>query len=75
MRTQTKSHVTHKTTLTADPKIPDGGRALIVEAFDFIRSTRSVGKLTAQFGIGGSISSLFFEETDSIAQKDIEIAP
>lgn len=74
MKTLTKSFVTHRTALTADPKLPDGGRALLIEGFDFIRSTRSVGKLVAQFGIGGSISSLVFEETDSIAQKDIEIA-
>lgn len=73
MRTATKSHVTHCTHITADEKKPDGGRGLLIEAFDFIRSERQVGKLTAQFGIGGSISSLVFEETDAIAQKDIEV--
>lgn len=74
MKTQTRSFITHKTTLTADEKKPDGGRALLLEAFDFIRQEKQVGKLTAQFGVGGSISSLVFEETDSIAQRDIEIA-
>jgi hypothetical protein len=74
MKTETRSQVVHKTTITADEKKPDGGRALLIEAFDFIRSERQVGKLTAQFGIGGSISSLVFEETDAIAQKDIEVA-
>jgi hypothetical protein len=74
MNTATRSHVTHKTTITADEKKPDGGRALLLEAFDFIRQERQVGKLTAQFGVGGSISSLVFEEIDSIAQRDIEVA-
>jgi hypothetical protein len=74
MKTQTHSFITHKTALTADEKKPDGGRALLLEAFDFIRQERQVGKLTAQFGVGGSISSLVFEETDSIAQRDIEVA-
>jgi hypothetical protein len=73
MKTATRSHVTHRTTITADEKLPDGGKSLLNEAFDFIRQERQVGKLTAQFGIGGSISSLIFEETDSIAQKDIEV--
>lgn len=75
MKTSTKSSVTHRTTLTADERLQDGGKALLIEAFDFIRSERQVGKLTAQFGIGGSISSLVFEETESIAQRDIEVAP
>ncbi|MHB1952113.1 MAG: hypothetical protein ACYCOU_00070 [Sulfobacillus sp.] len=75
MRTSTRSHVTHRTTLAADRKTDDGGRKLLTEAFDFIRSEKQVGKLTAQFGPGGSISSLFFEETTTIQQRDIEIDP
>jgi hypothetical protein len=74
MKMVTRTQAVHKTTITAEDKKPDGGRALLIEAFDFIRSERQVGKLTAQFGIGGSISSLVFEESESIPQKDIEIA-
>jgi hypothetical protein len=74
MKTATKSSVTHRTHITAEEKKPDGGRSLLIEAFDFIRSERQVGKLTAQFGIGGAISSLIFEETEPIAQRDIEVA-
>lgn len=73
MRTSTRSTVTHKTTLSAEEKPTDGGRALLIEAFDFIRSEKQVGKLTAQFGPGGSISSLAFEETDTIPQKAITV--
>lgn len=73
MRTQTRSTVTHKTTVTSDAKKDDGGRSLLLELFDDIRSDKRVGKLTAQFGVGGSISSLVFEETETIAQKEIEV--
>jgi hypothetical protein len=73
MQTQTKSVVTHKTSITADVKKDDGGRSLLMESFDFIRKEKQVGKLTAQFGVGGSISSLYFEESSTIAQKDIEV--
>jgi hypothetical protein len=72
MQTQTKSVVTHKTSITADVKKDDGGRSLLMESFDFIRKEKQVGKLTAQFGVGGSISSLYFEESSTIAQKDID---
>ena len=73
MLTQTKSKVTHNTSITAEVKKDDGGRSLLIEAFDFIRKEKQVGKLTAQFGVGGSISALSFEETAVIAQRDIEV--
>lgn len=75
MRTSTRSQVTHKTTITADQKPTDGGRKLLLEAFDFIRGEKQVGRLTAQFGVGGSISSLVFEESETIKQSEIEVAP
>ncbi len=75
MKTSTKSTVTHRTTVTADQKRDDGGRSLHIELFDDIRSDKRVGKLTAQFGVGGSISSLIFEETENIAQNEIEVEP
>jgi hypothetical protein len=46
-----------------------------METFDFIHKEHQVGKLTAQFGTGGSISSLIFEETESIPQKAIQVDP
>lgn len=75
MKTRTRSVVTHRTEVTSDTKTGDGGRSLLVELFDDIREDRRVGKLTAQFAVGGSISSLTFEETEAIAQRDIEVAP
>ena len=73
MKTSTKSTVTHKTSVTSETKTSDGGRSLLLELFDDIREDKRVGKLTAQFGVGGSISSLVFEETENIAQKEIEV--
>jgi hypothetical protein len=75
MKTITKSTVTHKTTVTSDTAVKDGGRALLLELFDDLRSDKRVGKLTAQFAVGGSIASLQFEETESIKQRDIEVEP
>lgn len=75
MKTATKSIVTHKTTVTSESKTTDGGRALLIELFDDVRSDKRVGRLTAQFGVGGSISSLTFEETEAIRQEEIEVEP
>jgi hypothetical protein len=75
MKTSTKSIVTHRTAVTSEDKRADGGRWLLLELFDDIRGDQRVGKLTAQFGVGGSISSLFFEETETIAQAEIEVDP
>ena len=73
MKTQTKSTVTHRTAVMPEGKANDGGRALLLELFDDIHGDRRVGRLTAQFGVGGSISSLIFEETENIAQREIEV--
>lgn len=74
MKTQTKSTVTHRTHVTSDKKRDDGGRDLLIELFDDIRSDKRVGKMEVQFGVGGSISSLVFEESEVIPQKEIEVA-
>lgn len=71
MEMSTKTIVTYKTTVTGD-KRNDGGRGLLVELFDFIREEKQVGKLTVQFGVGGSISSLVFEEIENVRKQDIE---
>lgn len=75
MKTSTKSFVTHKTAVTSDTKRDDGGRELLLELHDDIHGDKRVGKLTAQYGPGGSISSLQFEETENIAQREIEVEP
>ena len=62
MKTQTKSQVTHRTSLMADKPATDAGRSLLIEAFDFIHSEGQSGKLVANFRPGGAITSLVFEE-------------
>lgn len=57
----------------ADGKVTDGGRALLLELFDDVRSDKRVGRLEAHFGPGGSISSLVFVETEFIKQSEIEV--
>ena len=74
MKTSTKSVVTHRTIVTSETPVKDGGRALILELVDDIRSDGRPGKLTAQFGIGGSLSSLIFEESETITQSSIQVA-
>ena len=73
MNTKTRSVVTHKTEITATAKSSDGGRSLLLELFDDLRQDKRTGKLTAQFGVGGSIASLVFEETEAIPQREIEV--
>jgi hypothetical protein len=75
MKTTTKSFVTHRTNVSSDEKRTDGGRGLLIELIDDIREDKRVGKLTANFGSGGSLSALIFEETENIPQRDIEVEP
>ncbi len=75
MKISTRSAVVHTHTVTADEKTKDGGRGVLVELFDLVRSEKQVGQLTANFGVGGSISDLKFVETEKIAQNEIEVEP
>jgi hypothetical protein len=59
----------------AEGKFTDGGRALLLELFDEIRADRRVGRLTANFGPGGSIGALSFEEKETIPQRNIDVDP
>jgi hypothetical protein len=73
VKVSTQSTVTHRSTVEADKKQGDGGRALLLELFDDVHSDKRVGKMTAHFGVGGSISLLTFEEVEIIPQKEIEV--
>lgn len=73
MKATTRSIVTHTSTVTSEEKRSDGGRALLLELFDDVHTDGRVGKLTAQFGVGGSISSLKFEEVENIPQGAITV--
>jgi hypothetical protein len=73
MHTSTRTTAIHRTSLIADEPSADGGRALLIEAFDFIHSEGQSGKLVANFRPGGVITSLVFEETTTIPQKAITV--
>ena len=73
MHTSTKTTATHRTSLMADKTPTDGGRSLLIEAFDFIHEVGQSGKLVANFRPGGAITSLIFEETTTIPQRDITV--
>lgn len=73
MKTSTRTTATHRTSLMADKTPTDGGRSLLIEAFDFIHSEGQSGKLVANFRPGGVITSLVFEETTTIPQKAITV--
>ena len=75
MNTKTRSEVTHRTFCTSEVKKNDGGRSLLLETFDFIHQEHQVGKLEAQFGTGGAISSLVFVETKNVIKDDLEVIP
>jgi len=59
--------------LNAADALKDGGRRWIAETFNLINAHHQVGVLTIAFGLGGSITSIIFEEKEVIPQRDIEI--
>ena len=75
MKTSTRSLVMHRTAVSSEDKRTDGGRALLLELFDDVHGDKRVGKITAQLGVGGCISSLIFEETETLRQSEIEVDP
>lgn len=72
IETRTVTHAVHRTTLTTETSRKDGGKGFLLEVFDTIRANHQVGQLTVQFGVGGSISSVIFEERELIKQNQIE---
>jgi len=76
LKTRTVTQAVSRTTLTLEGIAKkDGGRSLLLETFDFIHAEEQIGQLTVQFSLGGSISSVIFEERETIPQKDIEVMP
>ncbi len=56
-----------------DKPATDGGRSLLIEAFDFIHEEGQSGKLVVNFRPGGVVTAMVFEETTTIPQKDISV--
>lgn len=76
LNTRTTTHAVDRTTITYTPepgeRIKDGGKIFINEVFDLIQKNQQVGTLTVQFGTGGSISGVAFEEKQLIPQRDVQ---
>jgi len=77
LKIKTVTHAVHTNTITFDPPAGftnDGGQKWLNESFKAIHLNSQVGTLTVQFGLGGSICAMKFEEKEVIPQKNIEFA-
>lgn len=58
--------VHHSKATWVGEKPRDGGKILLLEAFDFVRTNKTPGRLIVDFGPGGAISVLEFEQKERI---------
>jgi hypothetical protein len=73
--TRTTTHAVDKTIMMYTPEFgqrSDKGKTFINEVLDLIHKNQQVGTLTIQFGTGGSVSTVAFEEKQLIPQKDVQ---
>jgi hypothetical protein len=69
---KTTTEANHRHVFTPDSKPKDGGREFLLEVFDYIHEEKQPGKMTVQFGGGGSVASLIFDEP--VQKQDITIS-
>ena len=72
--TRTTTKATHRTVLTFTAPFghrADKGRAFLAEAHELVVKSGNAGRLIVECGIGGGISSIAFEETQTVPQRDI----
>lgn len=73
--TRTVTKAIHRTTLTYTAEFghrADKGVKFIFEAVEMIQKEQQVGSLIIQFGPGGGVSGITFEETQTVPQRDIQ---
>ena len=76
--TRTTTKATHRTILTYTPEFGERtdslsrGKKFVNEAYDVIQQAGNPGRLIVDFGIGCGVSSVAFEETQTIPQRDIQ---
>ena len=63
-------HHSRATLVGAKPR--DGGFTLLKEAFDWIHTNRTPGRLVVNFGTGGSVSDLEFEQRELAPTPAVE---
>ena len=76
--TRTTSKATHRTVLTYTPAFgerQDKGKKFASDAVDLVQKNGNPGRLIVEFGVGGGVSSVVFEETQGISQRDIQYDP
>ncbi|MGA9352263.1 MAG: hypothetical protein WBV46_01145 [Terriglobales bacterium] len=76
LKTRTTSKVNHRTVLSWEREPgehSDLGQKFLSEVLKLIRSERQMGRLTVDFGSGGGIGSVIFEETEAIPQREIQV--
>jgi hypothetical protein len=76
--TRTTSKATHSTKLTYIPEFgerKDKGNKFAKDAVDLVQKNANPGRLVIEFGLGGGVSSVVFEETQGISQRDIQYDP
>lgn len=67
VRWTVRSEEVHRSTATWMGEKPrDGGKALLLEAFDFIHENKQPGRMIVDFGTGGSVSRLEYEQKESV---------
>lgn len=70
---QVKSEEVHHSRATWNGDKPkDGGRALLLEAFDWVRANKEPGRMIIDFGTGGSVSALEFEQRERVPSPPFE---
>lgn len=73
---RTTSKLVHRTVITHVPEFgarQDGGLAFLNEVIAEIRQEKQVGRLTVDFGVGGGVGNISFEETASVSQRDLAL--
>lgn len=73
VRWSVRSEEVHYSTATwVGLKPADGGKSLLDEAFDFVRANKQAGRLVVDFGLGGSISRLVYEQKERVPSPAVE---
>jgi hypothetical protein len=73
--TRTTTKATHRTTLTYTAPFghrADKGRTFVNEALDIIQKHGDPARMIIEFGVGGGVSSIAIEQTQTVPQRDIQ---
>jgi hypothetical protein len=67
MKWTVKSEKIHSSVAAWDgPRDRDGGKSLIIEAVDWVRANRQPGRMIIDFGAGGSMAAMRYEQKEHV---------